>query len=353
MRLRSRLLPLLIALISLAAWPSAASAAEKAIWGPTHLPNGASAFPTYKGLGVDTYQTFVRWNNIASRRPLEPRNPRDPAYRWPADLDYAVAQATASGIKFAPLVMGTPRWANGGKDPRWAPTQNRYYADFLVAVSRRYPSIRRWQIWGEPSHPNNFQPAGLPASARRYARLLDAAYGALKARNSANVVIGGMTFTYGSVTPVGFLRELRLPSGRRPRLDWWGHNPFSRRYPDGRTATYKREGRDINDMDVFAREVRRAYESTGRRPKLWLSEFTIQSKHGSSTFNFFVPESQQDNWITAAFKLANDQRSIAGLGWLSLLDDRERSDHLERNWGLLSSSATRKKPAYYAYRRAP
>ncbi len=349
----SRLLPLLATLIALVAWPSAANAAEKAIWGPTHLPNGTPAFPTYKDLGVDTYQSFLRWHHIASARPLRPQDPNDPAYKWPAHFDDAVKQAASSGIKVAPVVMGSPGWANGGRHWRWAPKSNRDYADFLVAVSRRYPNIRRWQIWGEPSHPSNFQPGGLPASARRYATLLDAAYVALKKRNSSNIVIGGMTFTTSAtVTPVRFLQELRLPSGRRPRLSWWGHNPFSRRYPDGRTQTYSRYGRDINDMDVFAREVQSAYRNTGIRPKLWLSEFTIQSDHGSSTFNFYVPRNQQDDWIKAAFGLANKQSSIAGLGWLSLVDDKPRPDHLEKNWGLLDWKGA-KKPAYYAYRRAP
>ena len=47
-------LALLAALVS----PAAASASEKAIWGPVTLPNGNSAFPTYtyQHLGVDTIQ---------------------------------------------------------------------------------------------------------------------------------------------------------------------------------------------------------------------------------------------------------------------------------------------------------
>ena len=341
----------LAVLLSLAAWPSGASAAEKAIWGPTHLPNGTSAFGTYKNLGVDTYQTDIRWNSIAPKRPRNPRDPRDPAYRWPSSHDFIVSEARRLNIKLAPMVIGSPPWANGGRHWRWAP-RNSDYADFLVAASRRYPSIRRWQIWGEPSHPGAFQPSGDPTAARRYATLLDAAYQALKTVNPKNIVIGGMTFTNGSVTPVRFLRALRLPSGAPPRLDWWGHNPFSRRYPDGRRETYTRYGRDINDMDVFAREVHGAYARTGRAPKLWLSEFTIQSDHGSKTFNFYVSRRDQAAWVTAAFRLANRQSSIAGLGWLALLDEAPRSDHLERNWGLLTYRAV-PKPAYSAYRNVP
>jgi hypothetical protein len=334
-----------------AAWPALASAAaEKAIWGPTHLPNGASAFGTYKHLGVDAYQTGLRWNDVAPQRPRTPRDPRDPAYRWPSSLDFAVAEGQRLGIRVMPVVLGTPRWANGTTDSRWAPKKDRDYADFLVAASRRYPTIKRWMIWGEPSHPSNFQPAGNPAAARRYAKLLDAAYGALKTANPRNIVIGGMTFTNGSVTPVRFLRDLRLPSGARPRLDWWGHNPFSRRFPDGRRELYKREARDINDMDVFAREIGRAYPK--QQVKLWLSEFTIQSDHGSDTFNFYVSKADQAKWVTAAFRLTNRQSSIMGLGWVELLDKRPRPNRLEQNWGLMTHFAS-PKPAFSAYRNAP
>ena len=45
-----------LALVAALVHPAAASASEKAIWGPVTLPNGNSAFPTYQHLGVDTIQ---------------------------------------------------------------------------------------------------------------------------------------------------------------------------------------------------------------------------------------------------------------------------------------------------------
>ena len=72
----------------------------------------------------------------------------------------------------------------------WAPGDPRDFATFMAAASRRYPQVRHWMIWGEPSKAARFQPlvpsAGRRLSARQrrgprtYARLLDAAYGALK-----------------------------------------------------------------------------------------------------------------------------------------------------------------------------
>ena len=49
-----------------------ALAAEKAIWGPGTLPGGASSFPTYRELGVDTLQLQIYWSDVAPTRPRDP-----------------------------------------------------------------------------------------------------------------------------------------------------------------------------------------------------------------------------------------------------------------------------------------
>ncbi len=75
----------------------------------------------------------------------------------------------------------------------------------------------------------------------------------------------------------------------------------------------------------------------------------IQSDHGSRTFNYYVSRKGQAQWLTAAYRIANRLPSVAGLGWLHLLDDRE-SD-LSENFGLLTAKGERK-PSFYAFRRA-
>src|SRR4051795_3628333 len=75
--------------------------------------------------------------------------------------------------------------------------RSRCRRNFLTAASRRYPSVRRWMIWGEPTRVDRFQPGAgnRPASARAYAPILDAAYVGLKRASRRNIVIGGMTWT--------------------------------------------------------------------------------------------------------------------------------------------------------------
>src|SRR4051794_24675393 len=83
---------------------------KKAIWGPVER-NGKSQFPIYKKLGVGVYEMFLPWDVVAKHRPKSPRNPADPAYAWPADVDQAVAQARRHHIRVLLEVMGTPHWA--------------------------------------------------------------------------------------------------------------------------------------------------------------------------------------------------------------------------------------------------
>jgi hypothetical protein len=323
---------------------------EKLIWGPTRLPDGASAFPTYDELGVDIFQIQLRWPAVAPTRPASPEDPADPAYRWPADLDYAISQAKELGIDVAVLVTHSPPWANGGRGHLWAPDPSDF-AQFLTAASRRYPTVHRWMIWGEPNRADRFLPnvANSPIGPRRYAPLLDAAYGALKAVSPDNIVIGGDTFTGGEVKPQQFIQWMKLPSGQPPRLDWYGHNPYPFRFPDIRKSPIPGGWRDLSDLDTLAKEVDRAYRSRGEQPRLWLSEFTVQSDHTSAVFKAFVSQSSQARWLTAGYEAAAEVPQVEGLGWFTLLDQAGRA--LAAHWGLLTSDGRTKKPAFRAYQQ--
>jgi hypothetical protein len=335
----------------------ASAAALKSIWGPLTLPNGKSAGPTYRALGVDDLQVQVSWATVEPTRPADPRNPADPAYAWDANVDAAIAQGAKYGYDVALLVSGTPAWANGGKDATWAPTRARDFADFMYAASRRYPAVKRWMIWGEPSREANFHPLphNSPVGPRRYARLLDAAYGALKQASRSNIVIGGMTFTAGDVTPHDWVKWMRLPNGKPPRLDVYGHNPFSTRIPDLSGTPYSDGNYDFSDLDTLHAQVHRVYAKAyprfrKRGPDIWISEWTIQADHGSYDFNFFVSSQDQGGWIKAAFQQANKTSYISDVGWLGLLDEPDTP--YNRTTGLLTYGL-KKKPAYYAYKRAP
>ena len=334
----------------LAGPPAPTLAAEKALWGPTTLPDGSSAFDLYDELAIDTLQLSLSWAAVAPTRPAVPTDSGDPAYRWPAELFVAATEAARRGIRLSLMVSKTPGWANGGRSPVWRPDRAQDFGDFLTAAARRYPTVRRWMIWGEPNRADRFQPNARNSSIgpRAYATLLDAAYGALKRQSRQNIVIGANTWTGGTVKPPDFLRRMRLASGRTPRLDWLGHNPFPFRFPKLSAQPFAGGFRDISDVDTISREARRAY---GRPIPLWLSEYTIQSDHGSAMFASYVSRAVQARYLTAGFRIADDLgAAVAGLGWVGLLD--EPPTRQSANWGLLTY-AMAPKPAFAAMRRAP
>jgi hypothetical protein len=351
---RLSLLPLTL-LLTLVLTASASAATKKSIWGPITLPNGQSAGPLYKALGVDDLQVAVPWEAVAPTQPADPRNPADPAYQWPGNVDQALALGRQYGFTVSVVLLHSPPWANAGRAPTFAPN-SRKFGDFAFAASKRWPGVRRWMIWGEPSRAAQFQPMvpNSPAAPRRYARILDAAYGALKQADRRDTVIGGMSFTAGDVTPKDWIRWMRLPNGKPPRLDMYGHNAFSTRIPRLADKPFTNGNYDFSDLDTMEAQLRdtyrHAYAKFRRRgPRIWVSEFTIQADHGSQDFNFFVSKQNQARWITAAFREAGKTSYVAGVGWLGLLD--EPIAPFNRTTGLLTYDLQRK-PAYFAYQRA-
>lgn len=324
----------------------------KMIWGPITLPNGRSAFPIYHRLGVNVYQTELLWAQVAPTRPAHPTNPHDPAYQWPADLDAVMSQAARYHIKVCLLVQQTPGWANGGRSTSWTPTHPGDYANFLVAAARRYPAVHLWMIWGEPTRPDNFDPmpANSPAGPRAYAKLLNAAYHSLKRTSRANKVIGGDTWSFGTIHPAQFIRWMRLPNGKPPPLDYYGHNPFSVRFPSFNNPPYPGGARDISNINVLERQLVHTYH---RPVKLWLSEFTISSDHTNRAFDWFVSRRQQAKWVTAAFNLVNSVNYVAGLGWYDLADENPAAGNgrYALTTGLMTWNL-KPKPAFYAYQHA-
>lgn len=342
-----------------AAQAAPARSIEKGFWGPTQV-DGVSQFGIYEDLGVTLFQYQMRWDFVAPTKPSNPTDPTDPAYQWPADLDYAIKEGRRHHIGVLLMLIGSPPWANGDRPFEYAPDRPSDFAAFARAASRRYPSVRYWMIWGEPSRSANFkplveQPLGTPATAaqrrapRRYARLLDAAYGQLKAERRSNLVIGGNTYVTGDVRAPVWMKGMKLPNGRPPRMDLYGHNPFSFRNPDLRNPPSAQDLVDFSDLGRFDRQIQRYLgRPRHKRIRLFLSEFTIPTAPDRE-FNFHVSRATQAKWITNAFKVARRVNAV-GLGWVHLYDEAPVPGFTMVNGGLLTYDG-RRKPGFYAFKR--
>jgi hypothetical protein len=305
---------------------------------------------------VKIYEDDLHWNSIAPSRPRSSRNPNDPAYAWPAEVTHAVAEAKRYHMQVALQIIGAPQWSNGGEPWNWAPTNPQDYANFATAASKRYPSVHLWMIWGEPSRSHNFEPLDpvkpfakkldvhQRSAPHRYARMLDAAYGALKSVSRANLVIGGMTYTTGNISTQQWIENLRLPDGKPPRLDMYGHNPFSARAPNLSNPPSPEQQFDFSDLERLSKLVDRYLGRPGNPdPKLFLSEWTIPTA-SDEEFNFNVDPLLQAQWITDGLRIASQMPSIYAVGWIHLYDEPPVS------YGGLIQTDGSKKPGYAAWK---
>jgi len=232
---------------------------------------------------------------------------------------------------------------------------------FAYAASKRYPGVHLWMIWGEPSRVKNFQPEtpenGSEALTKKqaraphlYAGILDAAYGQLKKRSKKNLVIGGDTFSGGSIRPVRWVQNMKLPNGKRPRLDMYGHNPFTNRKPNLKNRPWCEACADFSDLRRFGKTVNGVYH---RHVPLFLSEWTIPSAPQDSEFNAYAPkhpsEATQADWITAGFHVARSVNAYA-LGWIHLYDETPNPYVRTSHGGLLTFGGLKKK-GYGAYKK--
>ena len=333
---------------------SAADArALKGMWGPANYQDAAE-LPVYRDLGIQLLETSIDWSAVARSRPAHPRDPADPAYAWPAALSSEVSQSTAAGIRVAIQLIGSPGWANGGKPSVWAPRRPSDFADFAYAAARRYPSVRLWMVWGEPNRHQEYRPIvrdnyAIPLTAaqreapHRYARMLDAAYVALKRASPRNLVVGGMTFTTGDVDTRHWIENLRLPNGRPPRMDLYGHNPFSFRDPSFANPPSPIGAVDFSDLRRLAGWIDTNLGRGRPQIKLFLSEWTIPTAVDLQ-FNFYVDPPVQAKWIADGLRIARTWSRVYALGWINLYDQLP-----ETSGGLLDGAGNRK-PGYYAWK---
>ena len=189
---------------------------------------------------------------------------------------------------------------------------------------------------GEPSRAANFKP--LPrfqaTGPRRYAGLLDAAYGALKRVNHRIKVIGGNTFTTGDISPRQFIKSMRLPNGRRPRMDLYGHNPFTRRPPNLRRRPLGFGYADFSDLDTLGRWLDRYFGRPRGRPiRIFVSEFTVPTDHSNYAFNFHKSRTTQASWLRKALRISRRHRRIHMFGWYQLYDQAPNAEGVRSTGG--------------------
>jgi hypothetical protein len=214
-------------------------------------------------LGVEVYRFTVRWDQVQPTRGTFD-------WAWP---DRVIRGLRANGIAPVVTIWGTPRWANGGRTPNYAPRSKWALASFAKAAATRYRAqAKHWLIWNEPNQRRWLR----PTTPRAYVNLLNVSYSAIKRANPRAIVAGGVTAPRGNVggeNPVNWIRGMRA---NRAKLDAYAHHPYPTRPRQetpwsGGCAWCKTI--TMADLDRLIREVRHNFP----RKRIWLTEYGYQT----------------------------------------------------------------------------
>jgi Glycosyl hydrolase catalytic core len=290
-------------------------------------------------LGADVVRFTVRWDQVARKRPENPREHEDHAYQW-AEVDAVLRGLRRHGLDPVVTLYGTPGWANDGRSANSAPTSDRSFANFAYATARRYAWVRYWTIWNEPNRMTFLR----PTTARTYVeKLLNPAYSQLHAVIDGVQVGGGVTAPRAGsagVAPVAWIRGMAAADAR---LDAYAHHPYPGR-PQSETPWGPKcancQTITMADLERLETEVRRAFGAK----RIWLTEYGYQT-NPPDIFLGVSPEAQARYVANAAMR-AYRASSVDMLIFFMVRDDTQPA-----GWqsGLFTADG-RVKPAYAAFR---
>jgi hypothetical protein len=301
-------LAITVVTLILPATSSASSHIRYGVQDDAYLSAGPSLekkLDTLDRLGVKLVRYTVDWRDVARRKPRRAVNPGDPAYDW-ASTDAVMRGLRAHRIAVLVTLYGTPAWANGGRGANGLPRSKYSLSAFAVAVAKRYPWVRLWEIWNEP----NLRRFLKPNSPRLYVqRLLNPTYAVLHNLRSGNRVAGGATSpraTSSGLSPVGFMRGMRAAHAR---LDAYSHHPYPvtrGERPSGfarGVCRYCKGVLTLANLPVLLREVRKDFGAK----RIWLTEYGYQTNPPD---RFGVSRRVQAQYVAEAALRAKSARFV-------------------------------------------
>jgi len=336
--------------------------------------NPDTAYPILKKLRVQVVRVNLYWGTttfaIAKRRPAVATDPEDPAYDWTL-YDRAARYADANGIQLLFTIWGTPKWANGGKPPRYAPTKISDLQQFAYAAAQHFsgdvvdlnsqavPAVKLWTAWNEPNQPFELAPQykrvrgkWVMQSAIEYAKICKAVYTGVHSTLLSGEKVGcGVTSPRGNdnpggkravPTPLSFMAAVRKAG--LTKFDAWAHNPYAgtaRETPS--TKPHSRGAVTLGNLDVMMKQINKLW---GKR-RVWLTEYGYQTNPPDRTFG--VSYTKQAEYLKQAFAVARKNPRVDMMLWFQLKDEPALS-----GWqsGLLTVRG-KQKPAFTSFMRLP
>jgi hypothetical protein len=254
-------------------------------------------------------------------------------------LDTSIDLATDRHLKVLVTLLNTPGWAGGGPDGVRLPSSPASYADAIGSLARRYGDrVAAWEVWNEP----NSTEFAAGADARAYARLLRAAYPAVKAAVPRTpVVFGGTQYNDAAFVAGAYA------AGARGFFDVMATHPYS---APSDAAPSARDDGSIYSLGHL-RAVRQAMVENGdAEVPVWVTEIgwsTHANSGGEQGYQRGVSAEQQAGYLRQTLELLrSDFPYVEQVFWYAERD-RRKGDAQIANFGLLTT-ALHPKPAAQA-----
>jgi hypothetical protein len=304
-----------------AATPATAAEPGVVVPGPSALHA-----PEIKALGTHWVRMFLTWPDLQPSRGVWAQN-------WVGYYEQAFS-ALPAGTKVILDVVNAPRWETGSNNPHAPPANPAEYAAFVGALAQKWAGrVTAYEIWNEEDHSRWW--AGAP-DAPAYARLLKAAYPAVKAADpSATVVLGGMTGNDYS-----FLESV-YRAGGKGSFDAVGvHTDTACNVLSPYRFLRGEDGRMIEDSFLAYREVHATMLANGDDKPIWMTETSWRTTSATCSEGAWagkkpegVTEGQQASFLSQAYHcLAQDPYVQVAL-WFPLQDEGGISAGLLRSNG--------------------
>ncbi|MEA2478736.1 MAG: hypothetical protein QOJ07_658 [Thermoleophilaceae bacterium] len=302
--------------------------------------------------GANVVRVDVGWAS------MQPDGPGAFANDYARRADAFIHAARGRGLRVIVTLLGTPCWASSAPEslrqgcrgrwydrgvPAYAPRDPADFAAFAGAVARRWAGdVDAIEVWNEPNQPF-FWRAHDPAG--EYARLLRAAYPAIKKAAPRVTVLGGaLAYADGA-----FLRELYHRGHILGSYDAISIHPYTL----GRQPSAPRQHGAPRKLAFRSgtRWIRDTMRAAGdRHPEVWLTEVGAstcpEGEHAEC-----VSEADQARYVTDSVAIARHWSFVKAIVVYSLLDDGADASKVVNRYGLASADG-RPKPALAAFRRA-
>ena len=313
-----------------------------------------------KASGARVARVDLFWSDIAPTKPAKPRDPTDPAYRWERS-DRIIEGLLQRNIRPIVAVYSSPRWSSNRPTPRnlgfnpFFPKPADFGA-FMEALARRYNGsttpqyglynrplvVRHFEIWNECNLRRyclpQFDAVRKPVSPQLYARLVRAAYPAIKRANRRAVVIAGATGPKSTTDKngIGTMPWLIALRKSRAKFDVYSQHVYPAAPPLSLTKAVPSWGtlpRIIAEVDKIRRGMPIYITEAGYTTKF--TKFRPKAK---------VTESQQRTYLRQIFNLPLVRsKRFPVVVWFNL------QDNVFWPGGLLRENLS-KKPSHAAFR---